>query len=96
MESSMLDEAQNNYIASAYYQGDKVGICFVFLEYHPVLVIRALYGLHGLDLLFVGRRMLRSDPSGDELLQFGVAARESAACRAALTSWSTMAYLTSG
>lgn len=28
MESSMLDEAKNNYIASAYYQGDKVGICF--------------------------------------------------------------------
>jgi len=24
----MLDEAKNNYIASAYYQGDKVGICF--------------------------------------------------------------------
>lgn len=28
MESSMLDEAKNNYIASVYYFGENVGICF--------------------------------------------------------------------
>ena len=28
MESSMLDEAKNNYIASVFYQGDKAGVCF--------------------------------------------------------------------
>ncbi len=28
MESSMLDEAKNNYIASIYYFGENIGICF--------------------------------------------------------------------
>lgn len=28
MESSMLDEAKNNYIASIYYLGENIGICF--------------------------------------------------------------------